>query len=167
METGSPRKFNSEIVIEEDDQWWFRGSTITQQKVLDYFKDNMQEDASGIFIDNKYGKLSENGYVHCKGFPLQIRNYITEDGVTFLKSDDDKLIPLSDAVFYLDSHDRLFAMKTGQKFLKYRLSKDFLNFISKFILEENGNYFLDIGGKKMPVLQYSGSIEVKIPADYS
>ena len=60
----------SELTVEENGLWTFRGEEIVNTKVLNYFKENLKRDDRGFFVENRFGKRVEHGYLAAvRGFP--------------------------------------------------------------------------------------------------
>ncbi len=163
METGKIRKYDSEIVVEENDAWFYKGNQIIQEKVLDFFRKNLHEDDDGIYIQNSYGNFIENGYITAIGFPLQITNFVKDENALLLRGSDCLCVPLEDWSFYFRPDERIFGIKKNHKYLKYAFSRDFLNFISLHLKENNGEYSLDINSFHIPITRFQGKFAVEAP----
>lgn len=150
------RIFDSEIIIDESDRWFFRGNEITLITVLNYFKENMDEDENGIFIKNTYGNLSEKGYVTCHGSPLKLIHLESNDSILYFFGDNLKKIPLMELEFSTDSKRRIIAKKNGNKYLYYVLSRDLQTRIADFLEEERGKYFIRFGGCSKEIPEIGG-----------
>lgn len=158
-----PRKFDSEIRITESGKWLFRGQEITQENVLAFFKKNIREDDLGIYITNAYADKVEHGYLEAKCIFLKIENAIeTSEGI-FLQAEDETLTPISEFYFYSDKEEKLFCMRKTDKLIKFKLNRKSHDFISNLLEEDNGRYFLKTKEYEIPVIEYSGKIEVIVP----
>jgi hypothetical protein len=158
-----PRIFNSEITIDDNNRWFFRGQEIVHSYVLDFFRENLFEDEKGIYILNTYGKFSEKGYLTCNGFPLfLIFVEETEDSLVF-HSNNSKTYTLEELNFYFDDKQRLFCIHKNQRLLKFGLSKSVLNFLSEFLTEEEDKYFLTFNQIKKEINQFQDQFEVMVP----
>ncbi|HMV44608.1 MAG TPA: hypothetical protein PK079_14955 [Leptospiraceae bacterium] len=159
-----PRKFDSEIKITETGRWLFRGQEITQENVLSFFKKNICEDDKGIYITNSYADKVEHGYLEANCIFLKIENAIeTSEGI-FLQAEDESITPLKDFDFYSDKEEKLFCMRKKDQFIKFKLNRKSHDFISNLLEEENGRYFLKTKEYEIPVTEFSGKIEVRVPA---
>ncbi|MBE7411456.1 MAG: hypothetical protein L6Q54_10915 [Leptospiraceae bacterium] len=164
METGKIRKYDSEITVRENDDWYYRGDQITQEKVLDFFRKNLFEDENGIFIQNTYKNLKENGYITALGFPLHITNFVKDEDELFLRGNNSECVPIKEWIFYFRPIDeRIFGIRKNQKFLKYGFSRDFLNFISSYLKEIDGEYYLHLNSTKIPILRFQENFSVQSP----
>jgi hypothetical protein len=159
-----PRVFDSEIQINSKDEWYFRGDQITLVDVLKYFKEQLKEDENGIYILNQYKNLSEIGYINCNGFPLQI-NHINELDfkVEFVGENSEKLNPES-VDFYFDETEKIFLIKKNQKFLKYKIHKNLIPYLSNFLYEEENQFFFRFNDKKYPINPFKGTFKVDVPS---
>jgi hypothetical protein len=113
MET-SPRIFDSEIIITRNSKWIFRGNEITLDSVLKYFKENLFEDEKGVFISNRYGELSEKGYVTLEGFALKIIGYEEEEDNLTLLGDNSQKLSLEEIEFHADFDKKLYIKKKNR-----------------------------------------------------
>jgi hypothetical protein len=60
-----------DIRVTEEDRWKAGKETIINDEVLKYFKANLGRDERGYFIENRWGDLTEKGYLReVRGFPL-------------------------------------------------------------------------------------------------
>lgn len=164
MEEKNCRKYDSEIVVEKNDRWLYKGNEIIQEKVLDFFRKNLFEDENGIYILNTYGNLIEHGYITVKGFPLFITNFLKDEDKLLLRSNDLACSPIEEWNFFLREDDRIFGMKKNQKYLKYAFSRDFLNFISPHLKEKDQKYFLELNLLLLPINEFKDSFEVFPPS---
>ncbi|NBU97415.1 MAG: hypothetical protein EBS19_04215 [Spirochaetia bacterium] len=152
MET-SPRIFDSEIIITPNSKWIFRGNEITLDSVLKYFKENLSEDEKGVFITNRYGELSEKGYVTLEGFALKIIGYEEEGEDLYLIGDNSQKLSLDEIEFHADFEKKLYIRKKTDKFLKYFLTRDPHSKIANFLEEEGDDFFIHYGKWKKKVIQ--------------
>lgn len=165
--TTTPRKFDSEIRIIPSGKWLYRGQEITQENVLSFFKKSIREDKEGIYITNTYAELTEHGYIEAKTIFLKIINSIEKDNTIYLLGEDDSSTPIEDFYFYSDFEEKIFCMRKSDNFIKFYFNRHMHSFISSLLVEENGYYFLQLSGKKMPITVFSGKIEVMIPSTYA
>ena len=152
MET-SPRIFDSEIIITSNSKWIFRGSEITLDSVLKYFKENLFEDEKGAYISNRYGELSEKGYVTLEGFALKIIGYEQEEDDLYLLGDNSQKLSLEEIEFHADFEKKLYIKKNTDKFLKYFLTRDPHSKIANYLEEEGDDFFIHYGKWKKKVIQ--------------
>lgn len=163
MQTKS-RVFNSEIVIDEQDHWFYRGNEIIHPSVLDFFRENLYEDEKGIYIQNIYGAFSERGYIECNGFPVFFFQIIPEEEKLKLKANNKKIFSAHELNFFYDSKERLFAIPKDQKFIKYGFSKTVLNQISNYLqLNEKGEYTIVYANETYDVRKFESQFEVSVP----
>ncbi|MCB1179359.1 MAG: hypothetical protein KDK36_17390, partial [Leptospiraceae bacterium] len=119
-----PRIFDSEIIVNENNRWFFRGNEIIQENVLEFFKKSLFEDDKGIYIHNTHGELSEQGYITSFGFPLKIINWIqNEDGKMYFVLDSGETIEPIEINFYYDSSEKLFCMRKKDKYIKINFNR--------------------------------------------
>ena len=157
------RKYNTDILVDLNDKWFFHGSEITNNGILNHFKTGLSEDERGIFITNKFGELSEHGYIKTMGYPLHI-NHIknTGDGLVFY-SENGENFPAQNLVFYRTGDDSFFVMKKDASFIKYRFGRNCTNEIMDFLLNENDSIFVMSGKNKYPVLLWTKETSVDLP----
>jgi hypothetical protein len=147
----APRIFDSEIIVTENSHWMFRGNEITLESVLNYFKENLSEDDSGIFITNTYGNLTEKGYITCFGFPLKLIRWEEEQGQLYLIGDNLLKMSLDELDFYADLDQKLFVKRKGDQFLKYSLNRDTHSKLSQYLEEEGEDFYIQYGNLKKKV----------------
>ncbi len=158
------RKFDSEIKIDTLGKWYYKGSEITQEDVLSFFKKSLREDEKGLYIENSYAELVEHGYIEAKYFPLFISDYKIENQEIFFGLENSTPTRIDAFDFYQDEQDRLFCRLKNSKFLKYGFNSDTLQFLSKYLTETGDVYTLNLQGLKLAVQKFVGSIEVNLPA---
>lgn len=149
------RKFDSEILITPEDKWIFRGNEITQEDILKYFRKNLKQDDSGVYIDNRFGELEEHGYLNLQGYPVHITSVSEEGNNLVFHTDSDKSIPLKDIHIQIQKDGTLEAYEKGLEKIRYRFSKSASTQISNYIQENpnDGNYLLVFQDKKIPIPQ--------------
>lgn len=158
-ETETPiRIFDCEVSVDEKSRWFFRGNEIIHENVLRHFKENLNEDESGIFILNRYGKLTEKGYISSEGFPLKL---VRLSGSSFF-DETGKEYSATEFFFYESSRFGLFA-STKKKKIFFSLSRDFCGAMSSYMEEEEGETYLKLAESKIQIVQFEGDISVKVP----
>ncbi|MBK8394071.1 MAG: hypothetical protein IPL26_02345 [Leptospiraceae bacterium] len=165
--TTTPRKFDSEIRISENGEWIFRGQLVTQENILSFFKKNIKEDEHGIYITNSYGTLTEHGYLETKCIFLKVTNYDIIENEIYLTTEDDTNLPISNFLFYSDKNEKIFCARKSDKFIKFNFNRQVHSYLSNFLIEDNGNYFLEINETKIPIIPSEISTVVKIPEAYT
>ena len=158
-----PRKFDSEIRITENGEWIFRGQKITHENVLSFFKKSIREDELGIYITNSYAELTEHGYLEAKCIFLKIIDYTLKDKSITLTTEDDRVVPVAEFHFYSDKDEKFFCMIKSDRFIKFYFNRQVHSYLSNYIIEENGYYFLNVIESKIPILPYNKPIEVNVP----
>ena len=159
------RKFDSEIRVGAHDEWVFRGNEITQEDVLLYFKQNLQEDEAGIYIENRFGDLEENGYVEIRGFSLQAI-YFEWDDFLKMSCDDKKTFSGDEVQFFRTKQEDFFFTPMGKRFLRYRISRNATGKLMEFLEEVSGEFFLKKDKTSYPILLWEEEIFVEIPPAY-
>lgn len=117
MKTSSdqrPRRFNSEIFVDSEDRWIFQGNRIDQKEILAYFRQNLREDELGIYIDNRFGEWTENGYLELEGYPIHLIECKESEGTLFFLAESDRSYALKDLMFAIDINGCLFARTANQ-----------------------------------------------------
>jgi len=130
-----PRKFDSEIVVTSDDRWIFRGNEIVQEDILSYFRSNLKQDESGVFIDNRFGELEEHGYLTLYGYPVHV-TYVSEEGGTlFFTTDASKTLGLDDVQIVLKEDGQLILYEKGYEKIQYRFTRTAAGQLANWIQE--------------------------------
>jgi hypothetical protein len=162
----SARKFDSEIRIDPLDRWIFRDIEITQPQILKYFRQNLKQNENGIFIENVFGELSENGYLEVKGFPCHIVTVREEDGELYFVCDDDKVYKFPEFEIYQTKDDQLIGFQSHQDGIKFRFDWNSASHLAEYLEEEGERIYFILGDLKMELPIYEGEIEVSLPSSY-
>lgn len=158
------RTFNSEILIDSQNRWFYRGIEIVHPTILEFFKENLYEDEKGIFIQNVYGAFSEKGYVECRGFAVFFFRLWEENSTLKFEGNNKKFFSADELNFFYDDQERLFAIPKQQKFIKYGFSKSVLNQISEWLqIDETGEYKIVYKNSSYDVKFFSSQFEVTVP----
>jgi hypothetical protein len=160
------RKFDSEIYISQEDIWIFRGKEIFQEEILKYFRKNLREDESGVYIDNRFGELAENGYVKIDGFPLHIIHVAEDGGDLFFSTDSDRTFVLENLDFYQSDKGEFFCKEKGKEKILYRFSRQASVQLSDFLEETEDGYKISFASHFIPLQDWKGSVGVEIPEIY-
>jgi len=157
------RKYNTEIHIDQNDKWYFRGEEITNREILEFFKSGLAEDEQGIYIKNKHGELSEHGYIKAEGFPLHIIHiYNSSDGLVF-ECETGKKYPARDLLYYRTLDDIFFVIKKESRYIKYRLERNCSNEIMDFLFDDNDRIVVVSGNYNYPVSLWEDATGVSLP----
>lgn len=163
----SPRKFNSEIFVDSEDRWIFRGNRIDQKEVLTYFRQNLKEDDLGIYIDNRFGELTENGYLELEGYPIHLVSCKeSEDTLVFL-AESEVVYSLKELIFALDKDGCLFAKTKNYKKLKFRPDRNCLSDLSSFLEETENGTEIRFRNQKILIPESGESPRVPLPKEFS
>ncbi|WP_411823503.1 hypothetical protein [Leptospira sp. 'Mane'] len=162
-----PRKFDSEIAVDAHDRWIFRETEITQEDILKYFRANLHQNEKGVYIENVFGELKENGYLAIHGFPCHITKVISEDSKLQFHADDGKVFSFSEIEIYQTPNGSIIGVGPLQDKIKYRFNWNAATDFAEFIVEEESKSFLKIGDIYMEIPLYSERTEVPLPADYT
>lgn len=158
------RIFNSEIIIDTQNRWFYKGNEIVHPSVLDFFRENLNEDEKGIFIQNTYGAFSEKGYLECQGFPLFFYQVFEKDFTLQFEANNKKIFSINELNFFYDSQERLFAIHKLQKFIKYGFSKNVLNQISNYLqIDEKGEYKITYKNSCYEIKFFPAQFEITVP----
>ncbi|AJR15727.1 hypothetical protein LIL_13125 [Leptospira interrogans serovar Linhai str. 56609] len=163
----SIRRFNSEIFVDSEDRWIFRGNRIDQKEILSYFRQNLHEDELGIYIDNCFGELRENGYLELEGYPIHLIACKESEDTLFFFAESNLVYLLKDLIFALDVNGCLFAKTLNHKKLKFRLDRNCLSDLSPFLEETIDGTEIRFQGKSIPILESSESPQVALPEGFS
>lgn len=145
------RKFNSEIKIDSQAKWFFRGNEILQEDVLKHFKKNILEDEFGVYIENKYMDLVEHGYLEANSPVLRIINYLEENEKIFLGIEEQNFHELPEFDFYINENEILTAKLKNSKFLIYSFRKEVLQFLADRIEETENSFYITYGSEKIKI----------------
>ncbi|EQA36479.1 hypothetical protein LEP1GSC047_2813 [Leptospira inadai serovar Lyme str. 10] len=160
------RRLDSEIKVLSNGDWIFRGTKIEQRDVLSYFRKNLKEAPDGVYIDNQYGDLSENGYVHLEGYPVNlIRVSEIAGNLTFLTDGGDEL-SLSELELSTDRDGILIAKKKGNRLLKFKIARNVSAELSKYIEETETGHLLRTTTEKRELKETSEGPEVQLPDEF-
>lgn len=160
------RRLDSEIKVLENGDWVFRGAPIHQKDILEYFRKNLKESDDGIFIDNRYGDFTENGYLETFGYPLNFIRIREENGELFFLSDAGEELPLSFLDLYSDVQGELFAQKKGQRFIKYKLARNVSTSLSEYIEDSQEGLRLKTAQHEFLIPQSKVGPDVSLPPEF-
>ncbi|BDA77876.1 hypothetical protein LPTSP3_g08060 [Leptospira kobayashii] len=161
-----PRKFDSEIIIDAHDRWIFRETEITQEDILKYFRANLHQNEKGVYIENVFGELRENGYLTLNGYPCHITKVILDNSELKFYADDGKVFPFSAIEIYQTDNGNLIGINPVQDKIKYRFNWNAATDFAEFFVEEGEKSFLKVGDLHMEIPIYPETIEVPLPKDY-
>jgi hypothetical protein len=160
------RKFDSEITIDENDRWIFRGTEITQPEILKYFRNNLKQNQRGVFIENIFGEWSENGFIHAIGYPCHVIAVQCEEDELFFYADDDKHFKFPEFELYQTWDDRIIGIHSESPSIKYRFDWNAAGQLGEFLDEQNGITFMKLGMLQIELPTYEGKIEVPLPVSF-
>ncbi len=162
-----PRIFDSEIYVSPNDEWIFRGNKIDKEEILQYFRNNLHGNGKGVFIENKFGDLSEHGYIRIDGFPCHVLHVEqTAEGLVF-HTDDGRSYPFGEFEIYETSDGGLLGRRSEEEKIFYRFTWNAARELSLFLEEEGESTFFEWKGVKMEVPKFLGEIPVPLPTDFS
>jgi len=162
----SPRKFDSEIHIDAHDRWIFRGNEITQVEILKYFRQNLKQNEKGVFIENVFGELSENGFLKILGYPCHITGIRFDDGELFLHGDDEQIFKFPEFEIYQTKEGHLMGLHASKDLVRYRFDWNAASQLGEHLSEEGDMTFLNLGSLQMELPLFEGEIEVTLPDEY-
>ncbi|XDD45665.1 hypothetical protein AB3N60_13235 [Leptospira sp. WS39.C2] len=162
-----PRKFDSEIYISPSDEWIFRENPIDKEEILTYFRNNLHGNTKGVYIENKFGELSEHGYLKIDGYPCHVLHVeVTNEAIVFI-TDDGRSYPFGEFEIYETKEGGILGLRSIEERIKYRFTWNAAKELSDLLSEENGETFLNWKGVKMQIPIYEGEVNVPLPTDYS
>ncbi|TGK55354.1 hypothetical protein EHQ16_08315 [Leptospira kanakyensis] len=162
-----PRIFDSEIYISPNDEWIFRGNKIDKEEILQYFRNNLHGNQKGVYIENKFGELSEHGYIRIDGCPCHVLHVEkTPEGLVF-HTDDGRSYPFGEFEIYETGDGGLLGQRSEEEKVKYRFTWNAASELSLFLEEEGESTFLEWKGVKMEVPKFLGEMVVPLPTDFS
>lgn len=161
-----PRKFDSEITIDPFDRWIFRGNEITQPNVLKYFRENLKQNSHGVYIENVFGELSENGYLSIQGFPCHILNVKEEDGEILFFSDDGRVTLESSWEIFQTQEGSVFALEPDRFRILYRFDWNAASALAQHLEEEGESVYFKTPFTKREILVLPESIEIPLPSNF-
>ncbi|EMK08961.1 MULTISPECIES: hypothetical protein [Leptospira] len=162
-----PRRFNSGIFVDSEDRWIFQGNRIDQKEILAYFRQNLREDELGIYIDNRFGELTENGYLELEGYPIHLIACKESEGTLCFLAESDTSYALKDLIFAIDVNGCLFARSVNHKKLKFRPDRNCLSDLSPFLEETKDGIELRFYDKKILIPESYESPRVSLPAEFN
>jgi len=160
------RTFDSEIQIDSWDRWIFRGNEITQEEILKYFRSRLRENEHGIYIENEFGELRENGYVRVEGFPCHILRVLREEENLVFMTDAGFQAPLEAWDLLRTENDLLFASRLDAPRIRYRLDWTAATNLSEYLLEMDSSFYLSFGSVQREIPLFPGSLFVPIPTNF-
>ncbi|MDI7230505.1 hypothetical protein QMM87_17910 [Leptospira santarosai] len=170
MKTSSdqrPRRFNSEIFVDSEDCWIFQGNRIDQKEILAYFRQNLREDELGIYIDNRFGEWTENGYLELEGYPIHLIECKESEGTLFFLAESDRSYTLKDLIFAIDINGCLFARTANHKKLKFRPDRNCLSDLSPFLEESKNGIEIRFFEEKILIPESYESPRVSLPTEFN
>ncbi len=160
------RIFDSEIYIDKHDKWIFRGNEITKEEILLYFRSNLVSNDKGVYIYNTFGTLSEHGYVQIYGFPCHILHVEWKEEQLVFFTDDGKELPFGVLEIYESDAFGIIAMDPSQDKIKYRFNWNAAKDLSKFLIEDEMDIYLELNGAKISIPKWEGEITVPLPVNF-
>ncbi|EMJ90510.1 hypothetical protein [Leptospira alstonii] len=167
MKPRPPRRFNSEIFVDSEDRWIFQGNRIDQKGILSYFRQNLREDQFGIYIDNRFGELTENGYLELEGYPIHLTACKESEDTLFFLAESEVVYSLNDLIFALDKDGCLFARTANHKKLKFRPDRNCLSDLSPFLEETKEGTEIRFHDKKILISESGESPRVALPGEFN
>ncbi|MDF3818906.1 hypothetical protein P3G55_03285 [Leptospira sp. 96542] len=161
----APRKFDSEIHITPDDKWMFRGMEIDKEEILKYFRANLHGDSKGVYIENTFGELSENGYLRIDGFPCHVLHVTKQDNSLMFETDDGNSYEFGEFEVYETKDGGLLGRRAKEEKIYYRFTWNAAKDLSMFLEETDAGVELKLGDTEMEIPKFTGETEVAIPRD--
>ncbi len=147
----------TEIVIDENDNWWNGKLQITNNGVIKFFKLNLNKDPiqNRYFIHLKHNKKEEKGYLKkVIGFPLLAKNFLEEETIKF---ELDNLVKTSVKEIFYDpiknSYWSLWYDSKSQSYIPYRVTSKILQILSSYLEYEHEQYFFSYQNLNIPILE--------------
>lgn len=156
----------SDLTIDPDGQWNFRGERLSNQSVLLYFKRNLNRDEKGFFILNRWGERREIAYLQSvRGCPLFVRSIDLVDvsgrkeeseGHFRLHLDSNEIVSADwRRIFILD--DQTVVVQLPIREFPARLSPAAMTEFSQWLEVQGDDYHLRIGNQSF--LLQKGDLE--------
>ncbi|TGL50172.1 hypothetical protein EHQ55_07840 [Leptospira meyeri] len=162
-----PRIFDSEIYVSPTDEWIFRENKIDKAEILQYFRNNLHGNEKGVYIENRFGELSEHGYIRIDGCPCHVLHVEPTDSELVFHTDDGRNYPFGEFEIYETSDGGLLGLRSTEEKIKYRFTWNAAKELSDHLEEEGETTYLVWNGVKMEIPKYLGEIPVPLPNDYS
>ncbi|TGK10044.1 hypothetical protein EHO60_11895 [Leptospira fletcheri] len=160
------KRLDSEIKVVSNGDWIFRGMKIEHREVLAYFRKNLKEGPDGVYIDNRYGDLSENGYLLLEGYPLNLIRVGEENGELLFFSDAGEEWKLSELDLIADREGTLIAKRKGNRLLKYRIARNVAADLSRFLEETDQGLVLRTKTATIQLPETEEGPEVPLPPEF-
>ncbi len=161
-----PRKFDSEITIDSFDRWIFRGNEITHPSILRYFRENLKENSHGVYIENVFGELSENGYLSISGYPCHITNILEQDGEILFTSDDGRVTLESQWEIFQSPDGNVFALDPERPKILFRFDWNAATSLANYLEEEGDSVYFKTPLISREILVHSDPIEILLPTNF-
>lgn len=147
--------FETEIYINEQDQWWNGSNEIKNSGVVKFFKMNLHRDPK-YFIHLKYRDKEEKGYLKkVEGFPLLTETLEESSQIIFQLDNEQKTI-LKELFFdsIKNYYWSIWEDKEYNNFIPYKINFRILQSLSPYITEDvQNNYYLFYKNNKIPIIE--------------
>lgn len=119
------------------------------------------------YIENRFGELSEHGYIRIDGCPCHVLHVEPTDSELIFYTDDGRNYPFGEFEIYETSDGGLIGLRSTEEKIKYRFTWNAAKELSDHLTEEEETTYLEWNGVKMEIPKYLGEIPVPLPNDYS
>ncbi|WCL48723.1 hypothetical protein [Leptospira sp. GIMC2001] len=160
------RKFDSEIMVNSSDKWIFRGNEIHQEDILNYFRKNLKQDSIGVYIDNRFGELAENGYVLLQGYPYHVTTIIEENNELIFETDRGIKLNIDDVQLFRNQEGNIVGHKNEEDKILFRFSINASTKLSEWLEEDGDEYKIQFQNRSVPLPEFKNSIEISLPSSY-
>ncbi len=140
------------IYIDKEGKWYHQGAEMIHRGFIQLFYQNMELDNKGRYIINWNGKRC---YVEVEDTAFVVRRveFATGNGEEekiLLYLSDDSNEPLDPATLFIGNNNVLYCKVKGGKFPARFVRAAYYQLV-EHIIEEGGNFYLPLNGKRYPV----------------
>lgn len=151
-----PMITESDLTVDPDGRWNFRGEPLTNRSVLLYFKKNLARDEKGYFILNRWGERREISYLQSvRGCPLIVLSIVVEEisqshpqqEIGFrLRLDSDEFVSIDRRRIYI-LNDHTVVVDLPDRGFPARLSPGAMTELTAWLEIRGEDYYITIGGE--------------------
>lgn len=147
----------TEISIDENDNWWNKENQITNNGVIKFFKMHLHKDpiAQRYYIHLKHTHKEEKGYLKkVRGFPLLTENFLEEDTIKF---ELDNLARSNLNEMFYDPikccYWSLWYHIESKSFIPYKITSRILQILYPFFESYQETYYLSYKNFNIPIIE--------------
>ncbi len=133
-----------EIKIDKEGRWFHNGEEITHPGVYRYLNSILDVDENGYFLNDRGRKF----YIEVEDTPFVVKSIVEKDGKVYIVLNDDTEEELDPEKVSVGDNEVFYIKVKGGKF-PARFLRKAQNHLYDFVREEDGNFYLEVNGKKV------------------